>query len=274
MAESINFFAAKLLYHVEYKTVIRELIQRVLRRAHAEQIPFLAAAVSYYALLSVFPLVLLALVVLSTLNQEGYVVIVADFVANYLSPELRPIIDDLATDTRGGRGVVALVGVVFLVWSSLRIFMGLDMAFDRIYGSRRQERFTDKLLDAGAALLSVGLTVVLSVAWGNVLGWYSGPGSSIVGSVFLVIALAAALLPLYILLPDASVDLRNTVPGVVFAAGSIGILRFLWDAYVAYFKVYGAYGVIGGFLLLATWLYLSAIAVLMGAILNSEINHV
>lgn len=249
-----------------------DLTRRVLRRARTEQLTFLAAAVSYYALVSLFPLLILVLVAASTLNQEAFASSVTEFTAAYLSPELRPIIQDLAGGLTQGRGAAAVVGTLFLLWSGMKVFVGLDRSFSQVYGSRQPESFLDKLLDAATALLSVGLVITVSVAWGTVLEWYSGPGAAAAGTLFLVTALAAALLPLYLLFPDVNVSLRGAVPGAVFAATAITVLRLLFDFYASTVSGYGAYGVLGGFLLLATWFYVAANAVLLGAVLNAELT--
>lgn len=249
-----------------------DLLKRMARRAHQEQLTFLAAAVSYYALVSVIPLLLLALAVASTLNQEAFASAVTGFAATYLSPELRPAVQDLAGSLTRGRGVAAGAAVLFLLWGGMKVFVALDRAFSQVYGSKQPESTVHKLRDAATALLSVGLVIAVSVLWGGVLEWYSGPGAAAAGTMFLVAALAAALTPLYLLFPDVEVGVWNAVPGAVFAAATITVLRLLFDLYTAMVSGYGAYGVLGGFLLLATWFYLAANAVLLGAVINAELT--
>jgi membrane protein len=90
--------------------------------------------------------------------------------------------------------------------------------------------------------------------------------------VFALVTLAIALI--YYFAPDAEQDWVYITPGSVLATALWLLISLIFKYYVANFTSYTAtYGVIGGAIVLMLWFYVSALAVLVGAELNAEIEH-
>jgi membrane protein len=90
--------------------------------------------------------------------------------------------------------------------------------------------------------------------------------------VFALVTLGMALI--YYYAPDAVQEWVWITPGSIFATTLWLIISLGFKFYVARFTSYNAtYGAIGGVIVLMLWFYLSALAVLVGAELNAEIEH-
>jgi len=90
--------------------------------------------------------------------------------------------------------------------------------------------------------------------------------------VFLLVTLAVALV--YYYAPDAVQEWIWITPGSVLATTLWLLISLGFKFYVAHFAGYNAtYGAIGGVIVTMLWFYLSALAVLVGAELNAEIEH-
>jgi membrane protein len=90
--------------------------------------------------------------------------------------------------------------------------------------------------------------------------------------VFLLVTLAVGLI--YYFAPDAVQELVWITPGSIVATTLWLAISLGFKFYVAHFTSYNAtYGAIGGVIVLMLWFYLSALAVLIGAELNAEIEH-
>jgi len=76
-------------------------------------------------------------------------------------------------------------------------------------------------------------------------------------------------LPLYFLLPDAAVTVREVLPGAVFAALGWTVLEAAFHLYATYVSGASVYGLLGGVLLALSWLYLGALLLLLGAAVNA-----
>ena len=89
----------------------------------------------------------------------------------------------------------------------------------------------------------------------------------------MVFALAGIQL-VYDLAPAGDQEWTWLTPGAVLALSLCLAISFGLRQYVAYFGHYGVtYGSIGGVILLMLWLYLTALALLLGAEVNAEIEH-
>ena len=90
--------------------------------------------------------------------------------------------------------------------------------------------------------------------------------------VFGLVALAIAMI--YYYAPDAEQEWVWITPGSIFATTLWLAISLGFKFYVAHFTSYNAtYGAIGGVIVLMLWFYVSALAVLVGAELNAEIEH-
>ncbi|MFB6103584.1 MAG: YihY/virulence factor BrkB family protein [Halobacteriaceae archaeon] len=246
----------------------RRVLGQVLAQSRKEDVTLLAAAVAYYAFVSVVPLLLLAVAVGSVLGGEPLARSVVRDVSGFLTPTGQDVVVDALT-TVEGRVPASLVSVVLLLWSGLKAFRALDRSFSRVYGVRTVDSLLAQLSDAVLVLGTLSLAAVSVVVLGAAvpsLAWV--PYSTVLGQAALLVALPGAFLPVYVLVPDVDVSVREGVPGAVFAG-------LTWTGLTVGFQVYATtagmsvYGMLGAVLLLITELYLAAIVIMVGAVLNA-----
>jgi YihY family inner membrane protein len=243
-------------------------VRGVVARGQSVELPFLAAAIAYYALVSVLPALLLAVAVATTLGGEALAERVTAASGGLLTAAGQAAVTDALTDGAGRVGASAL-GLLVLVWSTLKVFRGLDIAFSRVYGTSGTDSLVDRFVDAGVGLVSVGAGLWAMVALGGVLATLALPVAGwILGLAALLVGLFAAFLPLYYVFPDIPVTIPEVAPGAALAAFGWVVLQAAFQAYAAIAPSYELYGVLGGVLLLVTWFYLGATLLLVGAVLN------
>ncbi len=233
-----------------------------------EQLTFLAAAIAYYGFVSVIPLLLVTLAVASALAGETIATQVLNLVGEFLTPQAATLVEmSLVSDT--GRGGATAVGLAALLWSALRVFRGLDVAFSRVYGAEAPlglfEQVRDALLVLSAMAAGLGATVLL----GTVLPLSDIPFAEFLGPFGLVATLSVVFLPVYYVFPDANVAPREAVPGAVFAGGGWTVLSLGFSVYATRAASFQLYGVIGAVLVVLTWFYFGGLLVLLGAALNA-----
>ena len=236
------------------------------------QVAFLAAGIAYYAFVSLVPLLLLALVVGSSLGSEALAQRIVDATAGeILTPTGEALVRDALTG-QTGRGGATVVGVATLLWSGLKVFRGLDFAFSSVYGTVGDTSIIADLRDGLVVLFAIGVGVVAVAVINAAVGSFSGQLAGAVASVTSLLTLTVVFFPLYYVFPNVSFDLRAALPGTVFAALGWTTLGAGFRLYAANADAYAAYGVLGGVLLLVTWLYLGAIVVMLGAVVNAVIS--
>ncbi|QLC33186.1 YihY/virulence factor BrkB family protein [Halarchaeum sp. CBA1220] len=245
------------------------VVRAVVARSSDAGITFLAAAVAYYAFVSLVPLLLLALAVGTALVGERVAGYVVGTTGAFLTPAGQQLVRDAIADAAGRSGAT-VVGVLVLAWSALRVFRGLDMAFSRVYGQPEAEPLAQQLGDGLVVLCAVGVAVFCAAAVGVAVPYaFGGALGDLLGTVALVCVLVCVFLPLYYVFPDADVALNEVWPGAAFAAASWTLLADAFRLYTTYIDDYRVYGVLGAAVLLSTWLYVSGTVIMVGAVLNA-----
>jgi len=190
-----------------------EFLVAVVRTAREKQLTFLAASVAYYALVSLLPLLLLAMSVATAVGGPQLADAVVGAAAKYLSPAGQTLIIDDITSA-AGRTTAGLVGAVFLLWSGLKLLRALDIAFSAMYDTLDRS-LLDNFGDALVVLVALGLAGAAVVVFGGVLqvALAGVPFGRFLSIVAMVPVLAVFFLPLYLVFPDVPMTVREALRG-------------------------------------------------------------
>jgi YihY family inner membrane protein len=241
---------------------------------------YLTAMITYYAFLSLFPLLLLLTSVLG-FALEGNPELQEQVLDSALSRF--PVIgQQLAENVQSLRGsaVAVVVGLVGGLYGSLGVVQATQNAFNKVWAVPRNARPNPvkARLRSLVMLLVLGLGVIVSTVLSALTTVAEEIGDTEVGAGLRVAALAAsvalnvALLVLaFRLLTGESVRKRDVLPGAIGAAVAWQLLQSIGTYYLGNTLrgTSAAYGLFGVVLGLLVWLYLSAFAVLLGAEVNS-----
>jgi membrane protein len=248
--------------------------ERVVSLARDRNITFVAAGVAYYALASLVPMLLLAFAVTTAVGLEIVLEQVLESAENFLTNTGQELLVEALADTTGRTGA-GVVGTLGFVWGTLKLSRGLSRAFGELYeyesANTIRKQAANVTIVFGSLLVAVGVLVGfdLAIAFGPVPEWIIGP----LEQVTLFIALLVALLPLYALLPPGRLRAREVLPGALVAATGWVLLRLGFEAYAFYAAEYQVYGILGALLLFITWLYIGALTVLIGAVVNVAVRE-
>lgn len=266
----------------------RELAARVWTEAWEDEILDRAAALSFYLLFALFPALLVLTAMLAFLPIAGLMDQLTGHLGRVLPGEaasvIRTTLDEIAGGARGG---LLSAGLLLALWAGssgmTAVITTLNIAFDieepRPWWKRRLVAIA---LTVGFALfiLSALVLMVFGPRIGDAVAGRFGLGSAFTvtwtaASVLLVIIFVLAGIELvYYLAPGGDQDWNWLSPGAVLALALCLAVSFGLRQYVAYFGSYAVtYGSIGGVILLMLWLYLTALALLLGAEVDAEIEH-
>ncbi|MCA9907543.1 MAG: YihY/virulence factor BrkB family protein [Anaerolineae bacterium] len=242
-----------------------------------------AAALSYYALLSLFPLLVLLLSAANLIWGEAVVLERAELLAQRLFPGDVPsmIISGIgaALNQEQSLNFIALIG---LLWAASSFFSNLTMALDTIFGRTDSDRPMWRNRVAGALMIGI-LALLLAgtviIAYG--LRLFS---RSILEYPAAVMRLLSLLIPMLLntliltlllrYVPQARAQWRAIIPGALL--GSIGweISRGLFAWYLENLANYSVvYGSLGAVIALLLWTYISLAILLFSAEFSAAIDH-
>lgn len=240
----------------------------IARRVQTTEVTFLAAAVAYYAFLSLLPALLLLLSVASMVGGDALAELIVTAAGELLTPAGQEVVRN-AFRNAAGRSGATVIGVIVLLWSALKVFRGLDVAFLKVYGATEPTTLVDQLRDGATAIVGVGTGLAVMLGLGTLLAAKEFRFIiDVLGFFLLPALLAVVFLPLYYVFPDVDVSVAEVVPGAVFAAVGWTALQAGFQIYAGSASQYQTYGVLGGVLLLVTWFYLAAIVLLVGGVVN------
>jgi membrane protein len=263
-------------------TVVR-LVKKSLSEASEDKIPRLAAALSYYTLLSLSPLLALALVVAGS-------VFGIDAARGQIARELHSVFGPQASDAiqalvanvhRPGTDVLSAVagGIVLLIGSS-GVFGELQDSLNTIWevaprpdrglkGILRDRFFSFTMVVGVAFLLLVSL--VISAALAAIGHWFSGrfAGSEaiwhLVNALVSVGVIAGLFALVFKVVPDVTIAWKDVWIGATVTAALFVLGKLLIGLYVGKAAVASPFGAAGSLVVIVVWVYYSAHILFLGA---------
>ncbi len=259
------------------------LLVESFRRLLAIDVIQMSAALSFYAALSLAPLVIISLGAAGLLVERDVLQAhLVDKVDRLIGSEGGGLVRTLAhEEARTGAGVLATVfGSVMLVFGASYVFVQLQEGLNAIWGVEAPSRraglwpFLRHRLVSLAMVVSLGFLLLVSLVMSAVvalltdrLGLTGGQSLAattvhLMGSV-VVSALLFALV--FKVLPDTHVSWREAAGGAVLTAILFHIGQWVIGQYLGRASVGSAYGAAGALVVLLVWVYYSSLIVFAGA---------
>ena len=238
-----------------------------------------AGSMAYFAVLSIFQLLVLGVVIGSYVLGEGEA---RQFVVEQVqagSPLDAETIGAVIDSVIASRGGMTVISFAFLAWSALGVFSALSSGIGRVFENAPPRPFLkDKLI--GLVLMGLtGLLSVASLAIGILTGILQRTASDVVGDVpggptaiWLIGLLVPILLiflafwVIYRVVPNRPMSWGEVLPGAIVAALLWTVLRFGFTWYATSVANYeSAFGPISTGITLLVFLYFASVIVLLGA---------
>lgn len=246
-----------------------------------------AAALAYYSLLSIVPLLIVFASLLRFLPISDMVSQLLQMLATFMPPDSMQIIDSVVLSIlEPGHVKVLSFGILSYLWAATGGFSALIEALDIAYDVTDCRPWWRDRLQALLLTFTVGgigifllLMILAGPRFGHFLTLFFPIPESfamlwpILRWMMTTIMFVIALELMYYLGPHARHSFISTLPGaaiavVVWFLGSFG-LSFYLSHLSNYNKTYGSLGAVIGLML---WLYISSLAVLIGAEVNAELG--
>ncbi len=252
--------------------------RKLFQKFFADRGTHLAAMIAYFALLSLVPMLLLALALLGFAGRQSESSNLVHAL-NHIFPDTSVVsIKKAVNSIHDNAAALGIIGGIVLLWSSLSLFSVLESAFNIVYGRPNRSFLHGKAL-AFALLVASLVTLVVSLVAGT-LGFYllRRYTGGFFGSVYVARPLALLeefaglllfLVTVYYVLTNVRLTFRDVLPGAVTAAVILA----------ATFQVLGVYlslvshdllvlKALGGPVILLFWLYVMANVIVFGAEVN------
>jgi membrane protein len=267
------------------------VIRQVAKEYKEDNLSDWAAALTYYAILSLFPALLVLVSALRLFGRSAVDTVIDNI--TQLAPGaardiLRGAVDNIMRGGSGTAGVLAIVSLLAALWSASGYVAAFMRAANAIYEVPEGRPIWKKLpvrlgvtIVTGVLVSASAFAVVLTGRLAEQVGKLVGIGKvatqvwDLAKWPVLVLIISLVLAILYWASPNARQDgFRWVSPGglvavVIWLVGSAG-----FGLYVANFGSYNkTYGALAAIIVFLVWLYLTNTAVLLGAALNAQLER-
>jgi membrane protein len=266
----------------------KDVLLRIYANIGEHRIFALAAGITYYSILAIFPALAALVAIYGLFSDPGSIAKHLDQVSGFMPSGAIDVARDQLTrvSSKGGQtlGLTFTIGLAISLWSANAAMKSLFDTMNIVYGEREKRGFvTLNAISLGftlAAILFMVLALSAVVIVPVILKYLSLSDASnllvrIARWPAMFVGLSVALSCIYRFGPSReSPRWRWITWGSVAATILWLIASALFSWYAASFgkfnETYGSLGAIIGFM---TWLWLSAIVILLGAELDAEMEH-
>jgi membrane protein len=269
--------------------LVMATLSRTIRRYKAGNVSDWAAALTYYAVLSVFPAAIVLVAVLGVFGKYPETTNALLRIVSQLGPSsavetFRGPIESVVRN-RGGAGALLGLGLLGALWSASGYVGAFMRASNTIYQVEERRFWRNTPLRIAITVLMVLLLTIVTVAIA-----LTGPLASAVGKVIglssLVITVwSVAKWPLLLFIVITMISIlyyiapnvrqpggyRWMSPGAIVAVIVWMVASIAFGIYVAFFGSYNkTYGSLGAVIVFLVWLFISNNALLLGVLINAE----
>lgn len=267
-----------------------ELVKKTWSEVWKDNVLGMSAEAAYNLFFSIFPLMLFVAPLLSLVGDEAAIISSTLIRLEPVVPaEALTVVEGVLRDvvfTPSAPGLMS-IGALLALYTGSNIIATIAGSLNRAYGVSDPRPFLKRRLLAIVLMVAVGIALTLSttviLAGQSMMNWLIG----IVGLesqaaavwqlvrypvAFLLIV--AVLWLIYYYMPAIKQKKSHVLAGAVVAATFWVIVTLLFRWYVTSVASFGnTYGVLGGVIVLLTWIYWTMFAVLLGGELNSELHR-
>ena len=268
------------------KLTIKKFVKEMYYRLMYDEISLLSANLSYYFILSLFPMLIVALALTPYFKIDQQFLL--EKIQNFAPGDLGNYLFDMISEVLNNKNnTIITVGIVFTLWSASSGTYGIIIAFNNAFRVRDGRIWiVTKLISVViTALFLVGMFVVLAlVVFGKQLtyllfhkfnldeGFYNL--WSVLNYSFPILFTFIVFVFLYIMGPNLKLKAISILPGSIFATVSWTLVSRLFGYYIDHFSSYiKTYGTIGAFMAFIIWLYITGYILIIGAEINAIFHN-
>ena len=261
-----------------------DLLKDTFQEWNQDRAPRLAAAIAYYAALSIAPLLVVVIIGVGLIyNESAAQARIVQQITETVGPTAGDLVEGIISSASNlGQGLLStVIGLFTLLFGAINVFSQLRGALNTIWNLEDDVEqngivsfLMGKLLSLGMVLviivlllISLVISTVLSVLSGYLVNAFPGVNLALNLLSFLVsfglITLLFALVYKY--LPSAQIEWRDVGVGAAVTAILFILGERLLSVYLANSGAASIYGAAGSFVLILLWIYYSAQIILFGA---------
>ncbi|MBP7460282.1 MAG: YihY/virulence factor BrkB family protein [Candidatus Delongbacteria bacterium] len=258
----------------------RRFIYRVLDRFSQDNASLLAAGISYYAMLSLFPFVMVAFAFFgSYLKREDIFIEIINYIGHIIPQALTLIEQNLDFLVRSSK-INTLIGILGLMWTSNKIFCAVENALHQIWKVKDGRQYFIHKFRATFLVLPLVSMIYFSIMLTSFLQTAANlqapffhfpfyPSSFLLISFKYIISASISILYFYLayrIIPKSIMKRRYVFIGAVIGGGLWELSKISFSVFLnRIISSFSLYGSLATLLVMIFWIYFTATIFLLGA---------
>lgn len=238
------------------------------------------AALTFYSIMAIVPVLALAFGIIKGFGLDNQL---SEFLLerlpkyNEIAASLLDVASGVLMRTKGG--IVALTGLVLLIWAAVRVFVNIENAFNIVWEIKKSRSIGRK---AGAYIAVIFLIPLLIVVVSGITSYLRDfilqnkyLPNTILFTAATLVGVWLIFTAMYIVIPNTKVKFRNAALAAFVASVAFlvfqGIYMYIQNGVTAYNIIYGSFAALPLFLI---WVQTSWIIILLGAELSFSYQNI
>lgn len=265
-----------------------ELGKRTINETIEDDVSGLAAELAYYFFLALFPALLFLVAMASFFPVHDLMNQIVGALSRFAPGAVLDIVKEQVAKIAGSKnGGLLTIGFLGTIWSTSSAMSGIISTLNKAYEITDSRPWWKVKLIAIGLTIGVGIFILVSFALvvagpalAEPMANWLGLGHAFAATwrivqwpiVFILVAVAIGMI--YYFGPDAEQRWEWITPGSLLATLLWIVISLGFRVYLKAFDTFNAtYGAIGGVIIAMLWMYISGLAILIGAEANAEIEN-
>lgn len=245
-----------------------------------------SSAIAYYALLSIFPLIIMLgnLLPYLKIDSETALEYIAMLIPSDVFSMIEGTVEQLLNTSYSG---LLSLSAVATVWAASRSINALQRSLNKVYGvGGNQNLFFSRMISFLVIFMFMVVMLILTTVFTfgqEVMNKLAPTFPHFVENVrefsslklpTTIMGIFVTLFLIYSVLPNAKIKLRYIIPGTTIAtAGWMGLTQ-VFGYYAKYFTLrFSSYGILGSLIIVLLWLNFAGTLIIVGGIINAVIQE-
>ena len=250
----------------------QKILPQIIKKFSADDVLTLSAALAFYLVLALAPLILLLLTITSVIGPSAQQTVLRQ-VESILGPTGRQIASSVIGNSMAGTEstIAIIITAVILVFSASGVLLQLQSSINKIWEVQESEedaegwlakRIYSVLVLVILLILSIGSIIAAGIVRQNFQLGFSANLLQLAAS-FVIFSIIFAVL--FRIVPDVEVKWKDSWVGGIVTAALIALGQFAIGVYLSHVSTGSAYGSAGSLVVLLIWIYYSTIVFFLGA---------
>ncbi len=246
------------------------LFKKISRKFSRDDVLTLSAALSFYVVLALAPLLLVILSVIGLLNISSIDEVISQIVS-FTGPSVGEILRVFISDSSSSNRISLIsltIGTIISLVSASAILVQVNFSLNKIFKSEVDETLKKKIVKRISLMIFLFLLLMIIITSLSISSYFNigyNLSGILIDQLISFLIFTGVFYLLYKYVPDRGFSNKNLLKGAVVSSILFVVGKYLISFYLSFSATSNSYGLAGAFIAFLIWVYFSSIVFFFGA---------